>query len=210
MKNILFYGDSNTWGFDPGTHDRYPYEMRWTSVCRDLLGTQYCCIPAGMNGRTTVFDDPLKGCRNGLDGIDYELQSHKPLDLLVLMLGTNDLKFTDAAGSAAGLEKLVSKILTANERFNLSSPVFPDGAKILLLSPVPIRANIDETGLYDARKESEKLTELYKAIAEKYGLYYMDAASVASASDIDGVHLGPEGHKQIGRAAAEKIETLFR
>ena len=206
MKNILFYGDSNTWGFDPSTRDRYPYEKRWTSICAAALGNDYCCIPAGMNGRTTVFDDPLKGCRNGLDGVDYELQTHKPLDLFVLMLGTNDLKYTDAAGSAAGMQQLVSKVLSVNERFCLSSPVFPDRPEILLISPVRLLQNIDETGRYDAIKESEKLSGLYGEIARKNGLEFLDASVITVPSDIDGVHLGPDGHEKLGMAAAGKIE----
>ena len=126
MKSILFYGDSNTWGFDPETGNRYSYEIRWTSVCASILGKGYCCIPSGMNGRTTIFDDPLKGCRNGSDGLDYALQTHKPLDLLVLMIGTNDMKYTDAAGSAAGvgaetgraggLRRLPPRLLTLRDR----------------------------------------------------------------------------------------------
>lgn len=210
MKSILFYGDSNTWGFDPKTRNRYPYEIRWTSVCADGLGEGYCCIPSGMNGRTTIFDDPLKGCRNGTDGIDYSLQTHKPIDLLVLMLGTNDMKYTDAAGSAVGLGQLVSKIITANERYSLSSPVFPEGAKILLVSPVLLYENIDETGRHNAIEESRKLSGLYKAIADRYGLEFMDAADITPPSDVDGVHLDPDGHRKIGQAIAAKIKEMFR
>ena len=93
MKNLLFYGDSNTWGFNPATGERYPYEKRWTAICAKILGDDFNCIPAGMNGRTTIFDDPVKACRNGRDALDYELQTHKPLDLIVVMIGTNDLKY---------------------------------------------------------------------------------------------------------------------
>ena len=197
MFNILFYGDSNTWGFDPETTLRYPYPLRWTTVCAKLLGEEYNCIPAGMNGRTTVFDDPLKGARNGLTGLDYELQSHKPLDLMVVMLGTNDLKYTDASGSAAGMERLVQNILTANERFNLSSPVFPEtGAFLLLVSPVPLRCHVAERA--DDIEESCRLAPQH----------CMDAAAYAESSKTDGVHLGPEGHETLGRAMAEKIRQI--
>ncbi|MBR3243102.1 MAG: SGNH/GDSL hydrolase family protein [Parasporobacterium sp.] len=208
-KNILFYGDSNTWGFDPSTGLRYPYEERWTTVCADLLGKGYNCIPAGMNGRTTVFDDPLKGCRNGIKGLDYELQTNKPLDLFVLMLGTNDLKYTDAEGSAHGIEKIVSNVLSANERFNLSSPVFPKGARILLISPVHCHTDISETGEHDARAESIKLSGNWKEIAEKYRLDFLDAAKITEPSSVDGVHLSPEGHQKLGHAAARKITSLL-
>ena len=203
--NILLYGDSNTWGFDPSTGGRYPYEIRWTSICQRLLGTDFDCIPAGMNGRTTIFDDPLKGCRNGVDGLDYELQSHKPLDLCVVMLGTNDLKYTDAEGSAAGMRRLLEKILTANERFSLSSPVFPQKAEILLISPVLIRGRICEER--DGREESEKLAEKYQEIAEEYGISFLNAAIAADPSDVDGVHLDPDGHAAIGRMVAEWIQN---
>lgn len=207
MFNVLFYGDSNTWGFDPVTTLRYPYPARWTTVCARLLGDDYNCIPAGMNGRSTIFDDPLKGARNGLTGLDYELQSHKPLDLAVVMLGTNDLKYTDAAGAAAGMEKLVQSILTANQRFHLSSPVFPEpGAHILLVSPVLLMDHVG--GGADDVAQSRHLAPLYRAIADRYSLYFMDAADCAEASETDGVHLGPEGHQKLGRAMAEKIREI--
>ena len=203
MKNILFYGDSNTWGFDPNTTLRYPYEFRWTTVCAGILGPDYNCIPAGMNGRTTMFDDPVKGCRNGIKGLDYELQTHKPLDLFVVMLGTNDLKYTDARGSAAGMEKLAELVLTANERYNLSSPVFPNGPKALLISPVPLTAHVGERK--DDIVEAEKLSALYGRIAEARCLAFLDAAQYAGPSPIDGVHLGVDGHRKLGAAVAEKI-----
>ena len=209
MKTILFYGDSNTWGFDPLTRERYPFEKRWTSICAGLLGDGYCCIPAGMNGRTTAFDDPLKGCRNGLEGLDYELQTHKPLDLVAVMLGTNDLKYTDAAGSAAGMEALVEKILSANRRFCLSSPVFPDGANILLISPVRLMQDISETGRNDASAQSKKLSGLYGEIARKYRLEFLDAAEVTAPSEADGVHLDADGHERMGSAAAESVKRFF-
>ena len=208
MKNILFYGDSNTWGFDPLTRKRYPYEKRWTSICAGLLGDGYCCIPAGMNGRTTAFDDPLKGCRNGLEGLDYELQTHKPLDLVVIMLGTNDLKYTDAEGSARGMDLLVEKILTANRRFCLSSPVFPRGANILMVSPARLMQDISETGRHDSRAESRKLSGSYAEIAQRYQLEFLDAADVTDPSEADGVHLGADGHRRIGLAVAERIKAL--
>ena len=210
MKTILFYGDSNTWGFDPLTRERYPYEKRWTSICAGLLGDGYCCIPAGMNGRTTAFDDPLKGCRNGLEGLDYELQSHKPLDLAVIMLGTNDLKYTDAAGSARGMEALVEKLLSANRRFCLSSPVFPNGAGILLVAPVRLMQDISETGRNDSSAESGKLSGLYREIARKYRLGFLDAAQVTAPSEADGVHLDAEGHRRIGSAVAEGIRRYCK
>lgn len=217
-RSILFYGDSNTWGFDPATTLRYPYPLRWTTVCASLLGDTYHCFPAGMNGRTTVFDDPVKGSRNGLKGLDYELQTHKPLDLFVVMLGTNDLKYTDADGSADGMERLIELVLTANERYSLSSPVFPAPAEvsgeegseknpILLISPIRLRAHVGDRD--DDVSESARLSGLYQAIAEKHRLHFLDASLYAEASEADGVHLAVEGHRSLGRAIAESVRAIL-
>jgi len=216
------YGDSNTWGFDPETGGRYAYEERWTTICADLLGPEFCCIPAGLNGRTTVFDDPLKGCRNGVHGLDLELQTHKPLDLCVVMLGTNDLKFTDAEGSARGMEQLLRMLLSANARYHLSYPVFPNGARILLAAPVLIRGKnsigsawngVDMPTVSDMdfndEEESKKISMLYQKLAEKYGLEFIDMSLIAEPSLTDGVHLSKEGHAQIGRAMADKIREIM-
>lgn len=217
MRNVLFYGDSNTWGFDPSTTLRYPYRSRWTTICASLLGDGYCCIPAGMNGRTTAFDDPVKGARNGLKGLDYALQTHKPLDLFVVMLGTNDLKYTDAEGSAAGMEKLIELVLTANERYNLSSPVFPsltagrerEGSAenpILLVSPIRLKAHVGD--LRGDIAESGRLSALYRSIAERRRLHFLDASLHAEPSVADGVHLAAEGHRLLGEAVAESVKAI--
>lgn len=213
MKNILFYGDSNTWGYNPVDGSRYPYDVRWTSVAEKALGEDYHCVAAGLNGRTTVFDDPWKGCRNGRDAIDFELQSHKPLDLVVIMLGTNDLKFGSASMSARGIETITMMVKMANERFMTSSPVFPNGAKILLISPIligPIGEDHYEADLIpNGHEESMLFAEKYKAIADKCGAYFLDAAKLASPSPIDSEHMTPDGHKALGKAVAEKIKEIL-
>ena len=212
MKNILFYGDSNTWGYNPIDGSRYPYDVRWTSVAAKLLGGEYHCIAAGLNGRTTVFDDPWKGCRNGKDALDFELQTHKPLDLVVIMLGTNDLKFVDAHRSARGIETILMMTKMANERFAQSSPVFPNGAKILLISPILIgksrENNAEDALMPDGHGESKKFAAEYKAMADKCGAYFLDAAQFAAPSDIDCEHMTPEGHAALGHAVAEKIKEI--
>lgn len=209
MKNILFYGDSNTWGFDPATGGRYSLDIRWTTICADRLGAGYHCTTAGMNGRMTAFDDPVKGCRNALTGLDYELQSHKPLDLMVIMLGTNDLKYTDAEGSAQGMQELISQVQSANERFHLSYPVFPEETRILLVSPVLITGTVNDNAACNEAEESKRLASLYGEIAGKCGAYFLDASEVTGPSVIDGVHLSPEGHRAIALAVEEKIREIL-
>lgn len=132
MKEILCYGDSNTWGFTPGTGARYPYAVRWPGALGALLGSGCRITENGVNGRTTVFNDPDFPCRNGKTGLGYALCAGKPFDLVILMLGTNDLKFTDAAGAARGAAELVALLQNANARFPGATAVFPQGAKILL------------------------------------------------------------------------------
>ncbi len=207
MYNILFYGDSNTWGYNPANERRYPYDVRWTTICARLLGEGFNCIPVGMNGRTTAFDDPLKPLRNGCKEIDHDLQSHKPLDLVVIMLGTNDMKFKNAKESAAGLDKLVRKVLSVNERFSTSSAVFEDKPAILIISPIHLSSSYGTSG-YDDIAESKLLAEHFQAVAEQYGLAFMDAADFAKASGIDGEHLSADGHEAMGRAVAEKIKKI--
>ena len=101
MKTILCYGDSNTYGYDPSNGFRYPKNVRWTGVLADLLGPEFTVIEEGCNGRTTVFDDPLEGWKNGLDYLKPCLNSHKPIDLVILMLGSNDLKDIFHASAAS-------------------------------------------------------------------------------------------------------------
>ena len=112
MKNILCYGDSNTFGFT--LHGgRHPYDVRWTGRLQLALGPAYRVIEEGCGGRTTVFEDPIDLGRNGRTSLPVCLASHNPLDLVILMLGTNDLRFTDAWGAAEGAAALVGLVLAA-------------------------------------------------------------------------------------------------
>ena len=92
MKNVLCYGDSNTYGYIPETGLRYPKNVRWTGVLQNLLGKNFNVIEEGCNGRTTIFDDPIEGWKNGRDYLKPCLNSHKPIDIIIMMLGSNDLK----------------------------------------------------------------------------------------------------------------------
>jgi lysophospholipase L1-like esterase len=142
MKNILCYGDSNTWGCRPGVLSRFPKEVRWTGVIGNLLGENYNVIEDGINGRSTVWDDPQNQCRNGLSGLGYSLYRAKPLDLVILMLGTNDLNYTDAEGYYYGIRILAQRILQANAAFPGTSDVFPEKPRLLLISPIETTENM--------------------------------------------------------------------
>ncbi|MFZ4768284.1 MAG: GDSL-type esterase/lipase family protein, partial [Roseimicrobium sp.] len=137
MKTILCYGDSNTWGFVPESITeafprRHPRDVRWTGVLQRELGAEYHVIEEGQNGRTTVHDDPINLHRNGRTYLPACLESHKPIDLVVLMLGTNDLKAMfglSAPEIAAGAGQLATVILRSDTGPHATAP------KILLVAP---------------------------------------------------------------------------
>ena len=114
MKTILCYGDSNTWGYNPSMGGRYARDERWPGVLRKELGEGYLVIEEGLNGRTTVWDDPIEGYKNGKTYLVPCLETHKPLDLVIILLGTNDLKMRfsvsaliQAAGRRSRVQRLV-------------------------------------------------------------------------------------------------------
>ena len=143
MRNILCYGDSNTWGYIPVKCERYPFDVRWTGVLQQELGAEYRIIEEGLNARTTAYEDPWSYWRNGKDYLPACLISQKPLDLLIISLGTNDLKFTGAFGAMKGVETLIATTQMVQAKKE-SSLVFPNGVKILVVSPIELGEAIDE------------------------------------------------------------------
>ena len=215
MKNILCFGDSNTWGFDP-EGGRYPFEKRWVSIASKALGSGYNLIPEGLNGRTTVWDDPFGDYRCGKDFLPVCLVSHKPLDLVVIMLGTNDSKsfFRNSAFAIGrGVRKLVEIVQ--------ASDAGPEGGvpEILVMSPAPVIAGDQNAAAFDLRefrnidghdpvKVSEALASEYGKVAGEYGCAFLDAAPHAEVSRVDGVHLTLSGHAGLAAAFTEKIRSM--
>lgn len=214
-KRVLCYGDSNTWGYMPegqpdGFHMRYPEEVRWPGVLQQELGDDFFVIEEGLNGRTTSFDEHGFRCRNGVAYLEGCLQTHEPLDIVVVMLGTNDLKKTicgDAQASAESIAVLLDEIRAAH--------VGPKGTapKVLLVSPPPFGPGIlfspfdaDYDG-FRTIEASMKLPELYREKAALFGAEFLDAAEYAKTG-ADGVHLTAEGHAALGQAVADKIRSM--
>ncbi len=203
MKNILCYGDSNTWGCNPGVLTRHPADVRWTGVVQNLLGPEYNIIENGINGRTTIWDDPANQCRNGLSGLGYALYSAKPLDLVVLMLGTNDLNYTDIEGYYLGIKVLAQRILKANASFPGTSDVFPGETRLLLVSPILVTDNMP------SYPQSCKFADYTEKVAKELGVPWLNAAEFAQPSYLDGCHMDEENHLKLGKALAEKIKTII-
>lgn len=211
MRTLLCYGDSNTHGTLPapylGFTARYSREDRWTGRLARLL-PDWEVIAEGHPGRTTVHDDPVEGAhRNGLTVLPAILESHRPVDVLLLMLGTNDLKerFSVNAGDIAlSLERLVRVIQ--------ASGCGPDGAApgVLLVSPPPI----DEVGCLAGMfagggPKSRALAGEVQAAAARLGVPFLDAGQVVSVSPVDGIHYEPEANAPLAEAFAEAIRRNF-
>ncbi|MCR5327944.1 MAG: SGNH/GDSL hydrolase family protein [Saccharofermentans sp.] len=207
MKSVVCFGDSNTYGYNPVTGDRFPDTVRWTGLLQGLLGDGFKVIEEGLNGRTTVFEDPNDDWKKGVDYIKGILCTHRPVDYLVIMLGTNDMKNIFKAtpdAIASGLNEIVQK---AEKVMDLKQGYVP---KILIVSPPEITADI-LTGPFSgsfneaAIDKSRRLAEYYKKVADKHGCMFLDAKLHIKPSKEDGLHLDAEGHKGLAKAIAKAL-----
>ncbi|MEO8401036.1 MAG: SGNH/GDSL hydrolase family protein [Gammaproteobacteria bacterium] len=208
IKSILCYGDSLTWGYDPETINRYPFEQRWTGFLQHQLGLNYRIIEEGLNGRSTAFDDPFVADRNGSNTLPLLLESHAPLDLIILLLGTNDLKEYikgSAKLAAIGCSKLVRLIMASQTNLAAKSP------NILLLSPPIITKplNFMATIFDGAEKESKKFAEHYRNIADFFKINFLDTSQFIQPSRTDGVHLDVNNNKLLAEKVAIEVEKIF-
>lgn len=204
MKTILCYGDSNTWGDPPGGVGRHGWDVRWPGILQRELGTTYRVIEEGLCGRTTCFDDPLSPNRNGLAYLPVALESQYPIEMLIIMLGTNDLKVRynhTAYTIAQGASELVA----------LARKFEPAISKILLMSPPHVcpTDNVETTQAFDgAIKKSQELAKHYRYFASQQGCHFFDAATVAKSSPIDGIHLDSKAHQLLGKAVCAEIRKM--
>lgn len=206
-KTVLCYGDSLTWGYDAGTLGRHAYEDRWPSVLQKALGEGVTVIAEGLNGRTTAYDDHLADCdRNGARVLPTVLQTHAPLDLVILMLGTNDMKrgLGNAFMAARGMERLVRLVRHHVWPFDRD-----EQPEILIVAPPAIRetANPLFAAMFaGAIEESHMIGSLYSDLADELGCGFFDAGSVAETTVLDGIHLDAENTRAIGRG----LEPIVR
>jgi lysophospholipase L1-like esterase len=207
MKTVLCYGDSNTWGYEPATGSRYPEDVRWPGVLARELGDGFRVIEEALNGRTTVREDPVEEHKNGKDYLRPCLESHAPLDLVIIALGINDLKarfFASASDAADGAGILVG--------ISQRSGAGPDGGSpaVVLLVPPPVGRLTELAQMFAGAEEKSKgFSHQYRRVAKKYGCVLLDAGEVVRASDRDGIHLEAEEHRKLGEAVAALVrETL--
>jgi len=206
MKEVLCYGDSNTWGWDPQNKERFDREIRWTGVMQKALGKDYYVIEEGLNGRTTVWDDPIELNKNGSKYLTPCLETHKPLDLVIIMLGTNDLKMRFSV-SAYDISKSIGTLINIVKKSgcgrNEGTP------RILILAPPPLGKLTEYAEMFAGGTEkSQNLANHYSKIAEEYSVHFFDTSTVIKSSDIDGIHLEKEAHYTLGKALTEVVKKI--
>lgn len=214
-KNILCFGDSLTWGWVPTEQsaptDRYPFPDRWTGAMAQALGPQFTIVEEGLSARTTCLDDPLDPRLNGSAYLPSALASHLPLDLVIIMLGTNDTKsyfHRSPYEIANGMCKLVGQVLTSAGGVGTGYPA----PKPLIVAPPPLAPLPDAwfEGMFDGGHDKTKaLPALYQALANFMKVDFFDAGSVISTDGVDGIHFTVENNHTLGAALAEKVQTIL-
>ncbi len=193
MKTILCFGDSNTYGYIPVTAGRFEWGIRWTSLLSDKMQKHgYQMVEEGLCGRTADFDDALgRYGKRGTEILPVALETHRPVDIIILMLGTNDCKSFYGASAetiGAGIEALLKQIES-----------YSNGSKVLLISPIHLGDKVWMDG-YDPEfskqsvEVSKALSDVYEKIAEKHNLNFMKASDFAAPSEEDQEHLDEAGH----------------
>lgn len=209
QTRILCFGDSNTWGFDARSRGRFDDELRWTRLLQSMLGQGYQVVEEGLCGRTSVFDDPISPGMNGLKALPYILPAHAPIDLMVLMLGTNDCKqrFSATAGNiVSGMERLMLQAM--------AMPVWRKAPQLLLVAPlvmddrlfeVPDVAQMMGEGSVE---KSRQLPGLLQQLAQRLSIPYMDGNDSAQPIPGDWMHFAPDSVAPFARALHQQLLEL--
>ncbi len=215
-KRILVFGDSLTWGWVPTEPivptTRHALEDRWTSVMSDALGDEYRVLVDGLSGRTTNIDDPNDPKLNGADYLPSLLAANEPLDLVVILLGTNDTKtYLDRTPFEIGLGagELINQVQKSP---GWDWTEYPP-PQVLLISPPPLGAKIDPLAaeiFVGGLEKSQQLPAIYAAIADAAGEYFFDAGSVVSTDGVDGIHFTAETNRMLGQALAEEVIAVLK
>jgi lysophospholipase L1-like esterase len=207
MPVIVAFGDSNTWGYDPATGSRFPRAQRWPSVLQRELGAGFEVIAEGLNGRTTVHDDPIEPYRCGAEALPPCLMSHAPVDLVILALGCNDLKKRFSV-SAFDISESAGRLIFLARAYGQSANGRPP--KILLIAPPPIAKLTAYAEMFEGGTEKSRLLgQRYREVAEREGVAFMDAGAVIRCSDLDGIHYEADQHELLGRAAAKAVRSAL-
>ncbi|MBS6396347.1 MAG: SGNH/GDSL hydrolase family protein [Clostridiales bacterium] len=210
-KTIVCFGDSNTHGYNSANMGRFTEKERWTCLLGRLLGDDYLVREEGMSGRTTCFDDPLFEGLNGLSHLYPCMMTHEPLDLLILMLGTNDTKSRFSAtpeNIAKGMERLAAKAMASAEAWK-------NRPNVLIIAPPPIEEGYAFTNVAGEMgpgcvEKSRALAPLYEDVAKRLNCHFLDAGAIDGISmyPYDYMHLSPDSHRTLAKTLAELIPDI--
>ena len=211
MKQILVYSDSLSWGIIPTTRKRLEFEQRWPGVLEGALKSKIGnvrVVEDCLNGRRTAWEDPFKPGRNGLVGIAQRIEVSSPLELVVLMLGTNDFQSMhelNAWHSAQGIAALVSAIRLAP--IEPGMPVPP----VLVVAPPPIRTPKGPIApkFEGGDRKCVGLAQAYEQVCAELGCAFFDASTATTSSDVDGVHLDEDQHMRLGLALSDVVTSAL-
>ena len=206
MKTVLCFGDSNTWGYSPLDGSRHPHDVRWTGILQRSLGSDYRVIEEGLNGRTNMTNEEERPIRSGLDVLPILLESHRPLDLVVIMLGTNDLKHDfnlSAEEIADGARQVCRSVIDCE--------YLVDPPQILLISPTHVELMTEEEQdiFIGAIEKSRELARHYQVVAEDLGIHFLDASRIVVKTNLDGVHWDAGQHHDFGKALSGMIGQII-
>lgn len=211
MEHILVYSDSISWGIIPMTRDRFSFNQRWPGIVELNLrsaGENVRIIEDCLNGRRTIYEDPIRPGRNGLIGLSQRIEVNSPLSLVILMLGTNDFQANHehtALDAKNGMRALINEIRNTNLEPGMKTPA------ILVVSPPPILEPKGDiaTKFKDAEKKCVGLAHFYADLCQELQCYFFDAASVTTSSKVDGVHFDIDQHLIFGDALTEVIQKII-
>jgi len=207
MHQILVYADSLSWGLIPGTRSRLPFAERWPGILEAELksrGVAVRIVEDCLNGRRTVWDDPFKSGRNGIQGIEQRIEVNSPLSLVILMLGANDFQAVhrlNAFQSSQGLAAIVAAIRRAP--IEPGMPIPP----ILLVAPPTPRGGVGPMAekFAGAEERSVGVSAAIRQVAGELGCHFFDGGEVVKVSRVDGVHLDADQHPLLGKALADVV-----
>jgi lysophospholipase L1-like esterase len=206
MRTVLCFGDSNTWGFDPETEARFARDVRWPGQLQAALGDEWHVVEEGLNGRTATLDSPVAFGRNGLRYLQPCLDSHAPLDAVLIALGTNDLAErygltpTDVARAVALLASVVAK----SDAGSGGAPPLP-----ILVCPPRVGDTAWEEDWAGTPAKSALLPDRFRSVADECGYELIDLGEVTRFSDRDGIHLDAAGHAAVARHIEQALRRLF-
>ena len=214
MKYILCYGDSNTWGASPDQLPRYEFEERWPGIVQKTLGQGVHIYENGLCGRTTGFTDDVEAGRNGKTGFNHIMEIYAPVDLVVIMLGSNDCKVRFSSHPAWDSALNMSQLAREAEKPCYGRAQTGSGPKILLVAPAALDTKWEKSWVgheFNAASsdKSKELAGFYKQMAEENGWYFLDASEYAEVG-VDCVHLTKASHAALGNMVTEKIREILQ